>query len=137
MSAARLLADVVGVLHLAYVSFVVLGQLVIVAGLALRRPWARNFWFRTIHLAMIGIVVLESWAGMVCPLTTLEKTLRRSAGQTAYQADFIEYWVHRTMFFQGPSWVFSAVYTIFGLCVLATFILGSPRAPHRKPARPE
>lgn len=132
MSAATLLADAVVVFHLAYVSFVAFGQVAIVAGLVLRRTWARNFWFRTIHLVMIGIVVLESWAGIVCPLTTLEKTLRQSAGQTAYQADFVQHWVHRVMFFQAPSWVFSAIYTVFGLCVLATFVLGPPRLPARR-----
>src|SRR4051812_35407116 len=106
MSWPRLLADLIVVVHLAYVGFVVFGLVGIVVGLAMRRGWARNLWLRIVHLAMILIVVLESWAGVVCPLTTWEDALRRRAGQEAYAHGFIEDWTHRILFYQAPSWVF-------------------------------
>src|SRR5438445_5057752 len=105
------LADLVVVAHAAYVGFVVLGLVAIVLGLSLRKPWARNFWFRIIHFAMIVVVVLESWLGIVCPLTTWENTLRRQAGQQAYSQDFIPYWTHRILFYDLPAWVFVCAYT--------------------------
>ena len=79
---ARMLADLIVVFHASYVSFVVLGLLVILIGAVLRWKWVRNFWFRIAHLAAIGVVVVESLAGIPCPLTVWESQLRRTAGQT-------------------------------------------------------
>jgi hypothetical protein len=136
MSWYRIAADVVVLVHVAYIGFVVLGQAAIVVGLALRREWARNAWFRSVHLAMIAIVVLEAWIGMVCPLTVWERALRRWAGEaTGGGANFIESWTHRLFFFTAPRWVFSLAYTLFGLAVLVTFVLGPPRRPWRKQER--
>ncbi|QDV39303.1 DUF2784 domain-containing protein [Tautonia plasticadhaerens] len=128
MSLYRLAADAVALAHASYVAFVVFGLVAIVTGLAMGKPWARNFWFRIVHLAMIGIVVLQAWLGIVCPLTTLEKTLRRLAGEEdIYGTDFIEHWVHRVIFFDLPPWAFITAYTLFGLVVLATFVFYPPR----------
>lgn len=127
----RLLADLVVVTHAAYVSFVVLGQLAIVVGLLFRKQWARNFWLRAIHLGMIVVVVLEAWLGIACPLTVWEQELRRLAGQANYPGDFVGYWANRLIFFQAEPWVFTLVYTLFGLLVAGTFVLAPPRRPGR------
>jgi hypothetical protein len=127
MSWYRIAADAVVLVHAAYIGFVVFGLVAIVIGLAMGKPWARHFWFRIIHLTMIGIVVLQAWLGIVCPLTTLEKTLRRLAGEEeVYGTAFIEHWVHRMIFFDLPPWVFVTAYTLFGLGVLATFVFYPP-----------
>ncbi len=81
------------------------------------------------HLAMIAYVVLESWLGVPCPLTLWENELRRLAGESDYPGDFIGYWAHRLIFFRAEPWVFTLVYTLFGLVVLATFVLAPPRWP--------
>lgn len=123
----RIAAEAVVLVHSAYVSFVVFGMLAIEVGLAMGKSWARHFWFRTIHLAMIAIVTLEACLGLVCPLTTLEKSLRRLAGQrVADQAGFIQHWVHRAIFIDLPPWAFLTAYTLFGLLVLATFVFYPP-----------
>ena len=134
MNAYSVLANVVLVLHFAYVLFVVFGLIAIVVGLILRRKWARNFWLRITHLAMIGIVVIQSWLGTMCPLTILENELRARANQGHYPNDFIGYWLHRMMFFSFPAWVFALVYSVFGALVLATFVFGPPRWPLRNAA---
>jgi hypothetical protein len=131
MNIYLLLANVVLVVHFAYVLTVVFGLVAIVVGLLLRKAWARNFWLRMGHLAMIGIVVLQSWMGTLCPLTVLENMLRRRANQPGYPRDFIGYWLHHVMFFSFPPWVFAIVYTAFGALVVATFIFGPPRWPAR------
>ncbi|HEX8200201.1 MAG TPA: DUF2784 domain-containing protein [Isosphaeraceae bacterium] len=132
MSWYRIAADIVVLVHVAYIGFVVLGLVAIVVGLALGRAWARNVWFRGVHLAMIAIVVLEAWIGVVCPLTVWERALRRWSGQaTGGEANFIETWTHRLVFVTAPRWVFSVAYTLFGLAVLVTFVLGPPRRPWR------
>ncbi len=129
---ARILADAIVVFHAAFVAFVVLGMVAIVLGLALRRGWARNFWFRTLHLAAIGVVTALTLAGTMCPLTVLENQLRRQAGQQSYPGDFIGYWAHELLFFDAEPWVFTVAYTLFGLLVLGTFVLAPPHRPMRK-----
>jgi hypothetical protein len=63
------LADLILILHFAFVAFVVAGWLTVWAEWLLRWGFVRNFWFRITHLLAIGVVASESLAGMVCPLT--------------------------------------------------------------------
>ena len=62
-----LAADIVLFVHVMFVFFVVVGLLLIFVGLACGWQWVRNFWFRTIHLAAIGVVVLQSLAWCFVP----------------------------------------------------------------------
>jgi len=126
----RILADVTVIAHVAYVVFVVLGQLVILLGAVLKWSWVRNPVFRYIHLAMIGIVVLEAWIGLTCPLTTWEQEFRIRAGQATYQGDFIARWLHDLLFLDASPAVFTICYSAFGAFVLFTLWLAPPR---RKP----
>jgi hypothetical protein len=128
---ARILADLTVVLHATYVGFVVVGLVAILLGVAFRWNWVRNFWFRAAHLIAIGIVVGESLAGIPCPLTVWESQLRKIAGQTAYAGDFLGHWAHQLIFFRADPWVFTLLYTLFGLAVLVTFFLAPPRRPRR------
>jgi hypothetical protein len=128
---ARMLADLIVVIHLAYVSFVVFGLLAILVGALLGWSWVRNIWFRVIHLTAIGIVVAEALAGIPCPLTIWEKQLRNIAGQTGYTGDFIGYWAHQFLFYRADPWVFTVGYAVFGLAVLAAFVLAPPLRSRR------
>jgi hypothetical protein len=114
-------ADLVLLIHFAIVLFVVGGLLLIVFGNLLHWPWVNRWWFRVMHLLAISVVILESWLGIECPLTTLENWLRLQAGQGVYQGSFIQHWVHGVMFYQAPGWVFALAYTLFGLAVVAAW----------------
>lgn len=81
----RTLADIVLIAHVAFVAFVVLGLLLILYGGCRNWRWIRNPWFRVLHLVAIGLVVIQSWLGIICPLTTLEVALRERAGQVTYE----------------------------------------------------
>ena len=122
-----LLANSVVALHVAYVAFVVLGLAAILIGGAAGWRWVRNLWFRAAHLAAIALVLFESLAGIACPLTTLENSLRARAGQPRYAGAFIGYWLDRLIFFSAPGWVFIALYATFTLAVILTFWLVPPR----------
>src|SRR5438445_8674511 len=74
-------ADLLVAVHVAYVSFIVLGQIAIVAGVLRGWDWVRNPWFRYAHLLAIVIVAAEALAGIDCPLTAWEDELRALAGQ--------------------------------------------------------
>lgn len=121
------LANIIGVLHALFVLFVVAGQLLILLGWLCNWRFCRNFSFRVLHLAAIGFVVLESWVGIICPLTFLEAWLRAKSGATAAEGDFIAYWLDRLLYYQAPSWGFTMVYTIFGALVAVTFFAYPPR----------
>jgi hypothetical protein len=123
----RILADLIVVTHAAYVSFVVFGLAAILIGAAVGWGWVRNFWFRVVHLTAIGIVVAEALVGMTCPLTDWEKQLRQMAGQASYPGDFLGYWAHQLIFYRADPWVFTLGYVLFGLAVLAAFVLAPPR----------
>ncbi len=121
-----LLADLVLILHAVFIGFVVFGMLLILLGGALRWRWVRNRWFRIAHLLAIGIVVLQAWFGITCPLTTLENLLRESAGQAVYEQGFIADHLHRLIFFNAPMWVFTLAYSVFGLLVVSGLWLVPP-----------
>lgn len=121
------LADTVLVLHVAVVVFVVLGLVLILAGNGLGWRWVNKLWFRLAHLAAIAVVMVQAWFGVICPLTTLEMWLRRRAGQVAYDGSFIEHWLQSLLYYEAPAWVFIALYTGFGLLVVASWWCFPPR----------
>jgi len=117
----QLLADVVLAVHVAVVAFVVGGLVVVIAGNLLRWRWVNGLWFRIAHLGAIAFVVAETWLGMVCPLTSLEVWLRANAWQGGYTGGFIEHWLQRLLYYDAPPWVFTTVYSLFGLAVVVTW----------------
>lgn len=120
-------ADAVLVSHLAFVGFVVIGLALVLLGGVCRWSWVRNRWFRLAHLAAIGLVAVQAWLGVICPLTTLEMRLREKAGDATYEGTFIAHWMHRLLFFDAAPWVFTVCYTVFALAVIASWWLVSPR----------
>ncbi len=117
----QLLADAVLMLHFALVALVVGGLVLILVGNLRGWRWVNGLWFRLLHLAAIGVVVAQAWLGATCPLTSLEMWLRARAGATTYNGSFIEYWLQRLLYYEAPSWVFTLVYSLFGLLVAATW----------------
>lgn len=127
----RVLADAVVVIHLAYVLFVVFALVAILLGAVLGWRWTRNFWFRLVHLLMIGAVVVQAVLGVMCPLTTLENGLRKSAGEGDYAGSFIGHWAHELLFIEAEPWHFTVAYCTFGGLVLLALLLAPPRLPGR------
>ncbi len=122
-----LLADVVVAIHVGYVSYVVIGQLAIFAGVVLRWQWIRNVWFRLTHLVAISIVAFEAIMNITCPLTNWENQLRAAAGQPVSGETFVGRLLHNLLFYSWPPWVFTSLYITFALLVLATFVFAPPR----------
>jgi hypothetical protein len=76
----RLGADLVLLLHLAFVLFVVAGGLLVL-------KWPLLIW---LHLPAVAWGAIVEFTGWICPLTPLENELRTLAGSATYDADFIE-----------------------------------------------
>lgn len=49
------------------------------------------------------------------------------AGSSPYANSFIGHWVQSILFYEAPFWVFTLVYTIFGLLVVAAWWYFPPR----------
>lgn len=101
----RLLADLVVVVHLAFVAFVVLGGL-----LVLRRGWVA--W---LHLPAALWGALIELFGWVCPLTPLEQWLRRRAGEAGYQGGFVEHYLLPILY---PGELTREIQVMLGVAVL-------------------
>lgn len=79
----RIAADLLVILHLAFILFVIIGGLSVLRD----RRWA------LLHIpAVIWGLVIEIM-GWICPLTPLENRLRRMGGEQAYSGDFIDHYL--------------------------------------------
>ena len=75
-----LLADLVLILHFAFIAFAVLGAL----------AWLRWHLAPLVHLPALAWGVAIELVHGACPLTPLENALRRAAGDPGYAGGFIE-----------------------------------------------
>ena len=123
----QFLANLVLTVHLSIVAFVVLGLVLVIVGNLRRWRWVNHLWFRLAHVGAIGVVVLESWLGFVCPLTTVEMWLRAKANAATYGGGFVEHWLGRVLYYDAPAWVFILGYSVFGLLVLSAWCYFPPR----------
>ncbi len=117
----RILADLVVIVHLAFVVFVLFGGL-----LALR--WRRVRW---LHLPAVAWGAAVEFGGRICPLTPLEIWLRMQGGKSAYSSDFIEHYVFPLLY---PAGLTREVQIALGAVVLAVnlAIYGLVRCRARK-----
>ena len=79
----RLLADLVVLLHLAFIAFAIAGGL-----FALYR-----WWLSFLHLPASIWAVFVEVSGGYCPLTPLENELRRLSGAAGYPSGFVEHYL--------------------------------------------
>jgi hypothetical protein len=87
------LANLVVVVHLAFLLFVVLGVLLV-------RRWPRLIF---LHIPAFIWGVLIEFAGWICPLTPLENSLRRLAGESGYVGGFIDHYITALIYPTGLS----------------------------------
>jgi hypothetical protein len=76
---SSLLADLVLIVHLAFVVFVLCGGLLVL----------RWRWIAWLHLPAVAWGTLVEFTGWICPLTPLENWLRAQDGKVGYEGDFL------------------------------------------------
>ncbi len=123
------LADIVLITHFLYVLFVVGGLLLILTGGFIKWQWVKLFYFRIVHLATIAFVAVISLFGIPCPLTILEGNLRIAGGADFYSQSFIQYWLHKILFYEAPEEVFTVIYVAFAIAVAGSFYFVPVRFP--------
>lgn len=100
-----LLANLVLLVHLAFILFVALG------GLAVLR-WPRLAW---LHLPCVAWGVTVELMGWYCPLTPLENHYLRLAGAQGYEGDFLQHYLLSTIYPEGLT---REAQTVIGLTAL-------------------
>lgn len=121
-------ADAVLLLHLVFAAFVVIGLVCIPLGKFCRWSWVRNPVFRIAHMTAIGVVALQAWLGLHCPLTVLEKMLRVQAGAAAYRGTFVSHMLEGILYYRLPEWVFVVCYSVVLIAAVACWIWVRPRS---------
>ena len=101
----RVLADLVVGLHFVFVVFVVLGGL-----LVLRWP---KLAYLHVPVAVYGSAI--EFVGWICPLTPLENSLRRQAGEAGYSTGFVEHYILPLLY---PSALTREIQLLLGLLVI-------------------
>jgi hypothetical protein len=102
----RIAADIVVVLHLAFIVFVAVGGLLVLR-------WPRLAWA---HLPAVIWGALIELAGWICPLTPLENRLRAAASDPVYSGGFIDRYITPIVY---PSGLTRALQLGLGVAVIA------------------
>jgi hypothetical protein len=119
----RIAADLVVLIHAAFVAFVVVGGVLAIA-------WPRVAW---VHVPCALWGVLIEFGGWICPLTPLENALRHRAGDAGYPGGFVEHYVLAAIYPAGltrtTQWVLGTLVTAINLAVYAYIVARHRRAP--------
>ena len=77
------IAEVIFWFHVVVIAFAVFGLVAIPVGARIGWRFVRVFWWRAMHLGLLGIVALQAVLGRACFLTIWEGQLLRRAGEAA------------------------------------------------------
>jgi hypothetical protein len=118
---ASLLADLVLIVHLSFIVFAVFGALS-----AVRWGWAP-----LVHLPVLAWAAYIELSAGVCPLTPLENSLRRAAGESGYSGSFIEHYLVPLVYPPGLTsgtqlWLAASLLLLNGL--LYAYVIARRRA---------
>ena len=101
-----LLADLVLIIHLAFVIFALCGGLLVL----------RWRWIAWLHLPAATWGAVVEFTGWICPLTPLEYWLRSQAGETSSRSDSLVQYLLPALY---PSGLTREIQVLLGMLVLA------------------
>jgi Protein of Unknown function (DUF2784) len=118
------LADLIVILHLAFVLFVVFGGLLV----------ARRRGVAWLHLPAAIWGAWIEFAGWVCPLTPLENWLRQQEGGTVYTTSFVEHYLVPVLYPAALSrdvqWLLGALVVAMNLAIYIVIVRRRARVAH-------
>jgi len=101
----RALADLVLLIHFAFVIFVIVGGFFA----------SRWRWLPWVHLPAVAWAVVLEFSGWICPLTPMENLLRRASGEAGYAGGFLEHYLVQVVY---PEALTPEIQIYIGLGVL-------------------
>ena len=112
----HLLADLVFVVHLAFIIFVILGALLV---------W-RWHWVIIPHLVAVIWGLAIEFLNAPCPLTPLEQVLLRKAGEEGFSGGFVEHYIvpliypqaHPRFFLKAGIFVLVINLVLYGVMII-------------------
>ena|SRR6185437_6422628 len=116
---ARIAADAVLAVHLAFIVFVLIGGVLVWRVPAL--AW--------LHLPAIAWAIFVEATGRLCPLTPLENHLRIASGDVGFGGDFVSHYLLRLIYPEGLT---RAVQIALALVVVAVNVAAYSRWLMRK-----
>ncbi len=122
---ARVLADLILVVHFGIAGFIAAGFVLIPFGAALDWRWVRHRRLRLVHAGAIVFIALESLAGIACPLTVWEAMLR---GGGSGETGFIGHWLGRQLYWDFPAEAFTVLYAALALLAILLWRRVPPQA---------
>ena len=112
----KISADLLVLLHFAFIVFVVLGGFLVL-------KWGK---VALLHIPCALWGAFIEFSGWVCPLTPLEHSLREAAGEKAYSGGFIDYYIMPIVYPTGLTReiqiVLGVIVLIINLCVYGLVI---------------
>lgn len=118
----RSLADLVLVVHLAFVLFVVLGGLLVL----------RWRWVALLHVPAAIWGILIEYTGGICPLTPLENWLRQLGGEAGYAGGFIQHYIQPVLYpsglTRGTQIVLGTLALLFNIAAYTVLVVRSRAA---------
>lgn len=118
----RLAADLVLLAHLLFIVFVVVGGFL---------AW-RWRWVPWLHVPAAIWGALIEFSGWVCPLTPLENSLRRQAGQVGFDGGFIEHYLMPVIY---PGGLTRTIQVVLGMLVLLVNVVAYVGYLRSRPSR--
>ncbi len=104
----RGLADRVVAVHLVYIAFIPLGGF-------LAWKWPRLV---PVHLAAVAAALISVTVHYDCPLTGLEKTLRRHGGEAPYRNGFVDHYLTGRLYPHGAD---AYVQLFVAACIVVSY----------------
>jgi len=106
----RVAADLLVLIHLAFIIFVVAGGFTVF-------KWP---WMVMLHLPAASWGALIEFKGWICPLTPWENNLRKLAGEEGYAEGFIEHYILQLVY---PPGLTRDIQTTLGTIVIVINLL--------------
>ena len=119
----KFFADTILILHFLVIIFIISLYFLIPYGYSKNWKFVKNYKIRLAHLMLIFFITLETFLGIICPLTTLENYLR---GQS-YSETFISFWISKVIYWDLPTTFFIVVYTIFLIFAIILWLKFLPK----------
>jgi len=133
----KILADLVVLLHFAWILFILWGFILLVCSsisvyvLPAAKNRLRTFFdrwvFRTIHLSGIVYVAILTVLGKYCPLTILENKLREQYNtELAYPGSFVVHYIEKIVYPEANFLLFVIPTIIIAVFTVLMFIIRPP-----------
>lgn len=124
-----LLADAVLVVHGLFIAWALLGGFLV---------WRRH-WLAVLHLPALAWGLWIEASGGICPLTPLENSLRRAAGESGYSGGFIEHYLGGIIYPAGltrdAQWLAAGVLGLINVVAYGLLVRRVVRGRRRPPRR--